>query len=161
MFDKVLDLFLKTPLARRYAAGAAERGLILLLGVIATWLQLAPGSYESDVAKFATEVAPYLAAALLFVLAQKRMKKAEVTIETSRVLPGETPRALIDATVTTLLKRRQAPTPEAATVVAIGHVVAGPEGQAARVQIADAANSPAPVLDLLQKVPPGTVDRTD
>lgn len=159
--DKLLDLFLATPLAKRYAAGFAERGLIFLLGAIGVWLKLDPASYQSDVAKFAAEAAPYVAAAALFVLAQKRMKKAEVTIETSRVLPGDTPRSLVDATVQTLLKRRQAPTSEAAATVAVGHAIAGPEGQLAKAQAAAALNNPNPLLELLQKVPPGTVDRTD
>lgn len=139
--DKILDLFLTTPLAKRYAAGAAERGLILLLGAIGVWLNLDPKGYESDVAKFAAQVAPVIAGALLYVLAQKRMHKTEVTIETSRVLPAETPRALIAATVNTLLQRRQAPTQGAAVAAAIAHV--------------DAA------AGITQKVPPGTVDRTD
>lgn len=158
--DKILDMFLGTPLARRYLAGFAERGVIWLLGALAGLAGISLAGIDKDIASFAKEVAPYVATAVLFVIAQKRMKKAEVTIETSRVLPGETPRALIDATVKTLLNRRQAPTQEAATSVAIDHVIAGPEGES-RQAATDALNGVTPPSDMLQKVPPGTVDRTD
>lgn len=102
--DKILDLLLKTPLARRYAAGFAERGLILILGAIGVWLNLDPASYQSEVAKVAAEVAPVLAGLALFVLAQKRMKKTEATIEVARALPEDTSRATVDATVKLLPK---------------------------------------------------------
>jgi hypothetical protein len=136
--DKLLDLVLRTPLAKRYLAGFAERGIIIALGALAGWAGLPDSSdMSSDIAKFAAEVAPYVAAAVMVVIAQKRMKKAEVTIETSRVLPGHTSRPVIDATVKTLLK---SPTPKADL---------------------DRAVADGTLHDLIQPVPPGTVDRTD
>jgi hypothetical protein len=101
---KILDLFLKTPLARRYAAGYIERLLIALGVAAAGWLQMEAAHYESELAKFAAEVTPYVVATLFALLARQRMKKAELTIAVAQAAPAFTPRREIDQQVQSILR---------------------------------------------------------
>lgn len=107
--DKIVDLFLKTPLAKRYAEGFAERAIIWALGAIALWLKLDPATYTNEIAKFAAQVAPYAAAAVMVVIAQKRMKKAEVTIAVAHASDPDVSRAAIDQQAKIVLKDPSAP----------------------------------------------------
>jgi hypothetical protein len=102
--EKILDLFLKTPLAKRYLAGFAERGLIAVLTLIAGWLNLTAGTYEHDIAQFAAEYAPVIAATALILVARARMKKTELTINVAQANPPFVPRAEIDRQVNELTK---------------------------------------------------------
>lgn len=97
--EKLLDLFLKTPLAKRMAAGLLERGLLAAGMAIATWLQIDSAEYQSELAKFVAEAVPYAVAAIFGLIALKRIKKAEQTIEVARSMPADTPRPVVDAVV--------------------------------------------------------------
>ncbi len=103
--DKIVDLFLKTPLAKRYAAGYIERGLML----VCLWLakQISDdfaASIQSDVAKMAIEATPILVAALFAWIAKARMKKVEVTIAVAHASDQDVSRAAIDQQTKVVLK---------------------------------------------------------
>jgi hypothetical protein len=101
--DKILDLFLRSPLAKRYIAGYVERGLLIGLTALASYAQFEAGSYESDVAQFAAEWGPLIAGAAVLWISKLRMKKAEMTIKVAQASDPDLPRSVINARVDTIL----------------------------------------------------------
>lgn len=103
MTDKLLDLFLKTPIAKSIAMGLVERGLLWLLTVIGTYLAITTPEYAEATKKFIAEAAPYIVASIFAAIAVKRITNSQVKLEVARTAMPM-PRPLIDAKVDELTK---------------------------------------------------------
>lgn len=106
MMDKLLDLFLKTPAAKRIVRALVDRALIAGVAVLLSWLSMDPDAAKAlnaDLLEVATTIAPWVVTALFAWLSVRKSKKTELTIETAGELPEKTPRPVIDATVRTLM----------------------------------------------------------
>lgn len=104
MTDKLLDLFLKTPIAKSIAIGLIERGLLALCMAIGTWLAIDTPDYAEATKKFVAEASPYIVAGVFAAIAVKRITNSQVKLEVARVSDAELPRPLLDAKVASMSK---------------------------------------------------------